>query len=101
MQRVDYKCKWELKTISKYLMGSHRGLVFTQWHGVEISKYFYVSFRFYVKSIMDTIKVLKIAVFAISGALNFVNLVNLSPQKVQNFIKIQISDPQFVKMADF
>ena len=43
----------------------------------------------------------KNVVFAILWFLNFVNLVNLSPQKVQNFIKIQISDPQFVKMADF
>ena len=31
--------------------------------------------------------------FAISGALNFVDLVNLSPEKVQKFIKNQNSEP--------
>ena len=43
----------------------------------------------------------KLAVCAILGALVFVELVNFSLQKVQNFLKIKIQSHKCVKMADF
>ena len=50
----------------------------------------FLSLIFYVKSIMQNLEVPKVPVSAILGALSFVNLVNFSLQKVQNFIKIGI-----------
>ena len=50
----------------------------------------FLSFRFYVKSILEECKSSKPAVFAILGALNFVNLVVLSLQQVQKFLKLKI-----------
>ena len=41
----------------------------------------------------------KIAVFAISEALDFVDLANFSLQKVQNFIKIKIQNLQMADIA--
>ena len=49
----------------------------------------FLSLIFYVKSILENQKV-KIAVFVIVGALNFVNFVNCSLQKVQKPIKIKV-----------
>ena len=43
----------------------------------------------------------KTAIFAILGALNFVNLVNFIFQKVQKVIKSKFRTSQFVKTADF
>ena len=50
----------------------------------------FLSFRFYVKSILENLEVLKMPIFAILGALNFVDLLNCSIQKVQKCIKIKI-----------
>ena len=50
----------------------------------------FLSFRFYVKSILDNVEVLKIAFFAILGTLNFDILVNFRLLKVQKFIEIKI-----------
>ena len=52
-----------------------------------------MSFRFYVKSTLEKLEVLKMSFFAILGALDFVNLVNFSVQKVQKVIKLQNSEP--------
>ena len=53
---------------------------------------FFLSPRFYVKSILENLEVLKLPVlpFQGPGALNFINLVNFSLQKVQKFIDIKI-----------
>lgn len=46
----------------------------------------YLSFRFHVKSNSENLKFLpKLPFWAMLGALNFVNLVNLSLQKVQQY----------------
>ena len=47
----------------------------------------FLSFTFYVKSILKNLEVLKIADFAIFGALNYVQLVNFSLEIVQKYIK--------------
>jgi len=57
-----------------------------------------------VKSIFENVEVLKLPFLAISGALNFVNLVNISLQKVQKYIRIHIlksKASKCVKMGDF
>ena len=61
----------------------------------------FISFRFYVKSILVDSRSAKAAIFAILGAVNFVNLVNIGLQKVQKFIQIKSSAPKCVKMANF
>ena len=43
----------------------------------------FLSFRFYVKSILENLEVVKVPFFAILGALNFVDLVNFSLQKAK------------------
>ena len=43
----------------------------------------------------------KTALFAISGALNFVELVNFNVEKVQIFTKIKIRASKCVKMAHY
>ena len=53
----------------------------------------FLSFRFYVKSIFQNLKVLKTAVFAILRAQNFVNWVFFNLQKVQKIDKMQNSGP--------
>ena len=54
-----------------------------------------LSLRFYVKSILHNLESPKTYVFAIVGALEFVNLVNISLQKCKN------SKSRALKMADF
>ena len=48
------------------------------------------SLRFYVKSFLENLEVLRLPFFVILGPLNFVDLVNLSLQKVQKLIKIKV-----------
>ena len=43
----------------------------------------FLSFRFYVKSTLENVEVLKLPFFAIFGALNLLNLVNYSLLKVE------------------
>ena len=50
----------------------------------------FLSFRFYVKSILGDSRCAKYANLTNLEALNFVNLINLSLQKVQKYIKIKI-----------
>ena len=50
----------------------------------------FLSFRFYVKSILENLAVHKLLFFAITGARNFVNLVNFSLQNVQKCSEIKI-----------
>ena len=59
--------------------------------------------RFYVKSTLENEEVLKLPFFTIFGALNFVNFVEFSLQKVHKFMKNKHSEPlksECVKMAD-
>ena len=49
----------------------------------------FLSPRFYVKSILENLKLLKVPFFAILGALYFVYLLNFSLLKVQKVIKIK------------
>ena len=51
------------------------------------------SLRFYVKSTLENVKGLKIPIFAILGALNYINLVIFSLYELQNFIKNPHSEP--------
>ena len=51
---------------------------------------FFLTFRIYLKSILESLEGLKTVAFAIFGALNFVNLVNFSIHKVQKCITIKI-----------
>ena len=48
-----------------------------------------LSFRFYVKSILEILEVQHLPFFEILRVLNFVNLVDFSLEKVQKFIKMQ------------
>ena len=48
------------------------------------------SLKFYVKSILKDVEVVKLPFFAILGVLNFVDLVDFSLQKVKQFLKIKI-----------
>ena len=50
----------------------------------------FLSLRFYVKSIFENLEVLKLTFLPFLGALNFVNLVHFSLQKVQKSMKIKI-----------
>ena len=50
----------------------------------------FVSLRFYVKFNFVDSRSAKTSIFAILGAVNFVNLENFSLPKVQKFIKIKI-----------
>ena len=52
----------------------------------------FISLRFYVKSIFEYSRSAKTAFFAILGAVNFVNLVNISLLILKKFMK---------RMADF
>ena len=61
----------------------------------------FLSFRFYVKSILENLGVLKLQFFVILGALKMVKLVNLSLQNVQKFIKAKFRAFKCVKMANF
>ena len=54
----------------------------------------FLSLRFYVKSNLENVEVLKIAIFAKLGVMIFVNLVSFSLQKVQKFIKMKIEMPK-------
>ena len=63
---------------------------------MEISGLF-CHFRFYVKSILENLEVLKLP-FAILGALNFVDFAKISLQQVQ---KLKFSSSKYVEMADF
>ena len=60
-----------------------------------------LSFRFYVKPVLENVEFLKNAIFTTLGALNFVNSVNFSVQWAQKVINIIIQSLQFFKMADF
>ena len=53
-----------------------------------------LSLRFYVKSILENIEVLKTVVFAILGALNLGDLVNFSLQKVKKSQNSKFRTPQ-------
>ena len=46
-------------------------------------------------------RIAKTAIFAILRAVNLVQMVNFSLQKVQKFIKIKFQSVKCVKMADF
>ena len=59
---------------------------FSQYGNFKI----FLSLRFYVKSLLVEIRSAKNAVFAIFGALNYVNLVDFSFQKAQKFMKIKV-----------
>ena len=68
---------------------------------MEISGFFCHS-EFYVKSVSENTKVLKLLFLVILGDLNLVELININLQKVQTCIKkYQISNPVNVQMADF
>ena len=60
----------------------------------------FLSLRFYVKSMLKNLEVIKLP-FCHFWALKFVNLVNLSLQKVQKFIKSKLRASRCVRMADF
>ena len=69
-------------------------IILFPFHSREIS-YFFLSLRFYVKSMV------KDPFSAIFWALNFVDLVNINFLKVQNSSKSKFRDAQSVQMADF
>ena len=50
----------------------------------------FLSFTFYVKSVLKNLEVLKFQFFAIWGALNFAALMNFSLQKVQKSKKVKV-----------
>ena len=61
----------------------------------------FLSFRFYVKSILKAEEVQKMPFLAILRALNLAILGNFSLQKVQKFIKPKFRASKCVEMADF
>ena len=80
---IFHSDSWSLKKGSKKGIG-------TQCGNIEI----FLSFRFYVKSTLENLEVLKTAFFANLGALKMFNLVDFSLQNVQKFIYLnQISEP--------
>ena len=61
----------------------------------------FLSLRFYVKSVLEDLEVVKLPFFAIFGALIFVNLVDFRHRKVQKYIEIQIQSLQNCENARF
>ena len=55
----------------------------------------FLSLRFYVKSIFEILKVLKLPFFAILGPMNSVNLVNFRPSK-----SAKIQDLEFLNVLE-
>ena len=76
--------------------GCSKYFIFSQC-SVEISGIF-LSFIFYVKSILEILENLRLLLFAILGALKLLNLVNFSLQKVQKIVKIQSRRKNVLKL---